>query len=122
MSDAITLTLPRAPGFHPVAQLVLGGIAAQLDLTIEDLEDLQLAVETILDGAGSAAGEITVQMRLRDGELETLIGPLTGRVLDEIESDPDGKLGVRRVLESTVDDVFVDGTWVRLTTRLEAHG
>jgi hypothetical protein len=118
MSDEIVLTLPREPNFHRVAHLVLGGLAARMDLTVESLEDLQLALDAILDRTETRAGEVTVRMRVGDGELETLVGPLTERLLDEIEREPDGDLGIRRVLESTVDDIHVDGEWVRLTKKV----
>ena len=120
MADEITLTLPRAPEFQRVAHLVLGGLAARLNLTVESLEDLQLALDAVLDRMDPNAGELTVQMSLRDGELETRIGPLLPTLLDEIEREADGvDLGVRRVLDSTVDDVHVDGEWVRLTKRVK---
>src|SRR5206468_3133996 len=112
--DEITLTLPRAPDFHRVAHLVLGGLAVRLDLTIENLEDLQLALDSILDRTDATAGDITVRMSLGDGELTTVVGPLTPRLLDEIEREPAGELDLRRVLESTVEDVHVDGEFVRL--------
>jgi hypothetical protein len=48
---------------------------------------------------------------------------LTANVLDEIERDGDGSsLGLRRVLESTVDDIHVDGSWVRLTKQVASRG
>ena len=122
MADEITLTLPREPDFHRIAHLVLGGLAVRLDLTIENLEDLQLALESILDHTDPARGDITVRMRLSDGELETVIGPLGPALLDEIEREADGELGVRRVLDSTVEDVHVDGEWVRLTKKVARHG
>ncbi len=122
MSDEITLTIPRDAEFHRVAHLVLSGLAVRLDLTIENLEDLQLALDAILARTDPNAGEITVRMRLGDGQLETVIGPLASTVLDEIESEPNGALGLRRVLESTVEDVHVDGSWVRLTKKVAAHG
>jgi hypothetical protein len=122
MPDEITLTLPRAPDFHRVAHLVLGGLAVRLDLTIENLEDLQLALDAVLDRTDEAAGDITVRMQLRDGELETRIGPLTPRLLDEIDREPDDALGLRRVLDSTVEDVHVDGDWVRLTKKVAHRG
>jgi anti-sigma regulatory factor (Ser/Thr protein kinase) len=118
MSDEITLTLPREPNFHRVAHLVLGGLAVRLDLTVESLEDLQIALDSILDRTEAKAGDVTVRMRVSEGELETLVGPLTRRLLDEIEREPDGELGIRRVLDSTVDDVHVDGEWVRLTKKV----
>jgi anti-sigma regulatory factor (Ser/Thr protein kinase) len=123
VADEITLTLPREPEFHRVAHLVLGGLAVRLNLTIENLEDLELALDAILARTDPNAGDITVRMSPRDGELETVIGPLTTKVLDEIERESDGDgLGLRRVLESTVDDIHVDGTWVRLTKKVTSRG
>jgi hypothetical protein len=121
-TDEITLTLPRDREFHRVAHLVLGGLAVRLDLTIENLEDLEIALDAILDRTDADAGEITVRMAVKDGELETIVGPLAARLLDEIERESDDSLGVRRVLDSTVDDVHVDGEWVRLTKRVKARG
>jgi hypothetical protein len=122
VADEITLTIPRERDFHRVAHLVLGGLAVRLDLTIENLEDLQLALDTVLDRTEPTAGDITVRLRPRDGELQALIGPLTPRLLDEIEREPDDELGIRRVLDSTVEDVHVDGQWVRLTKRVTGDG
>jgi len=123
VTDEITLTLPRAPEFQRVAHLVLGGLAVRLNLSVETLEDLQLAYEAVLDRLDPEAGDITVQMMLRNGDLETRIGPLLPTLLDEIEREVDGeRLGVRRVLDSTVDDVHVDGEWVRLTKKVNAVG
>ena len=122
MADEITLTLPREPDFHPVAHLVLGGLAVRLDLTVENLEDLELALDSLLARTDPSAGDITVRMRPLDGELETVVGPLTPRVLDEIERETDDSLGLRRVLESTVEDIHVDGNWVRLTKKVATRG
>jgi anti-sigma regulatory factor (Ser/Thr protein kinase) len=122
MADEITLTLPRDADFHRVAHLVLGGLAVRLDLTIENLEDLQIALDSILDHTDPATGDVTVRMKVADGELETTVGPLTTRLLDEIEREANDDLGIRRVLDSTVDDVHVDGEWVRLTKKVVVRG
>jgi hypothetical protein len=120
MADEITLTIPRAPGFEGVAHLVLSGLAVRLNLTIEHLEDLQIALDTLLETTDDAEeGVTTVAMRLQDGELQTVVGPLSTRLLDEIDSDGgEERLGLRRVLDSTVDDVHVDGDHVRLTKKV----
>src|SRR5581483_9533675 len=114
VADEITLTLPRAPDFHRVAHLVLGGLAVRLHLTIENLQDLELALDSILDRTDPEGGEITIKMCLRDGELETVIGPLTHRLL--------GELDLRRVLESTVEDVRIDADRVHLTKKVAVRG
>ncbi|HEV2590927.1 MAG TPA: hypothetical protein VGU02_03440 [Gaiellaceae bacterium] len=122
MTDEIKLTIPREPGFEGVAHLVLSGLAVRLNLTIENLEDLQIALETLLDTT-DAGGDLTIAMRLDDGELRTLVGPLPSRLLDAIEQDSgDGEVGVRRVLETTVDDIFVDGDHVTLTKKVTLPG
>ena len=122
MTDEITLTIPRDADFHRVAHLVLGGLAVRMDLTVENLEDLQIALDSILGRSELEAGDITVRMALRDGALETCVGPLPVHVLDEIEREHDNELSLRRVLESTVDDVHVDGDSVRLTKKVAAGG
>jgi hypothetical protein len=122
MTDEITLTIPREPGFEGVAHLVLSGLAVRLNLTIENLEDLQIALETLIDTTADDGDELTVAMRLDDGELRTVIGPLPARLLDAIEAEADGDIGPRRVLETTVDDVLVDGDHVTLLKKVALGG
>ncbi len=120
MTDEITLTLPRDADFHRVAHLVLGGLAVRMDLTVENLEDLQIALDSLLGRSELEEGDVTVRMAVCDGALETYVGPLPASVLDEIEREQDNELSLRRVLDSTVDDVHVDGDTVRLTKKVAA--
>jgi hypothetical protein len=115
MADEITLTIPRRPEFRRVASFVLGGLAARLNLTIESLEDIQLALDAVLARAEGTVGEVTVRLIVRDDALVTRVGPLEPHLLDELERDAGEGLGIRRVLDSTVDDVLVDGDWAVLT-------
>ena len=115
MADEITLTIPRQPEFRRVASFVLGGLAARLNLTIESLEDIQLALDALLARAEGPVGEVTVRLIVREDALITRVGPLEAQLLDELERDAGEALGVRRVLDSTVDDVLVDGDWAVLT-------
>ena len=120
MADAITLTLPRESEYQGVAQLVLAGLAARLDLTLEHLEDLQIAFDALLDAGARASEdheELTVRLTVHDEALEAVVGPLNARMLEALEHDAGAELGVKRVLESTVDDLHVDGDSVRLTKR-----
>jgi hypothetical protein len=86
-----------------------------LNLTIESLEDIQLALDTLLARAEGPHGAVTVQLIVRDDALVTRVGPLETGLLDELEREAGDGLGVRRVLDSTVDDVLVDGDWAVLT-------
>lgn len=121
MTDQITLTIPRAPDFQRVAHLVLGGLAVRMNLTIENLEDLQIALDALLDGGaddGADGDQVTVRMSLQDHALETVVGPLSSRMIDGLARDTGDDLSLRRVLESTVDDVQVEGDSVRLIKRV----
>jgi hypothetical protein len=119
-ADEITLTIPREADFHRVAHLVLGGLAVRLDLTIENLEDLQLALDAVLGETDPAVApeDVTVRMSPQPGELVTTVGPLSERLLSQVDADLDDELGLRRVLESTVDDVHVEGAYIRLTKKV----
>jgi anti-sigma regulatory factor (Ser/Thr protein kinase) len=119
MADEITLTLPRDADYQTVAHLVLGGLAARLGLTLEHLEDLQLALGAVLARGQDASKEVTVRLRVDESTLEAVIEPVGARLLDEVERETD-ELSLRRVLESTVDDIQVDGNAVRLTKRVAA--
>jgi hypothetical protein len=120
--DTITLTLPPEREFQRVAHLVLGGLAVRLNLTLEALEDLQLALDGLLD-SGSAEEEVTLQLRVVDGAIEASVGPFRAEsVQHALEAEADG-VGLRRVLDTVVDRVEVDaregGDWVQLTKRID---
>ena len=46
--DTITLTIPAERRFLGVVNLVLGGLGSRLDLSFERVDDLQLAVDSVL--------------------------------------------------------------------------
>ena len=47
--DEFTITIPRERPFATVAGLVVGGIAARHDVTLDVLDDLQLALDGLLE-------------------------------------------------------------------------
>jgi hypothetical protein len=119
MSDRISLTVPRARPYFAVAHLVLGGVAMRENFTLEALEDLQLAVDEVLQRE-RGDGHVTLELELHDGSLEARLGPFLGSMLrSDLEPAGEHELGLRRVLDSTVDSHSVetrdDGDWVLLT-------
>jgi hypothetical protein len=120
--DEIRLTLPDEPRFYPVAHLVLGGLGSRLQLTVDSLDDLRLAVDSLLERARRGS-EVTIAVRLGRETLFTEVGPLDAAVLDrELADERAGELGLRRILDTVVDDVDVcdrdGGAWVTLEKRL----
>ena len=118
--DAISLSIPHAEPFHGVARLVVGGLAARLDLSYEDLEDLQLALVSVLERDGYAAGpEVTVRLLVEEGTVGLAIGPLDpSEVRADLEPDVGDGVSLRRLLETVVQEVALeqrdDGHWLRL--------
>jgi anti-sigma regulatory factor (Ser/Thr protein kinase) len=122
MNDEIILTLPEQPAFHDVAHLVVGGLAVRLNLTFENLEDLQTALDGLLPRVG---GEVTVAVRLQDGTVNVTVGPFACDPLRaELGRQDTEGVGLRRVLETVADTLDVvegEGScWVRLTKAVTA--
>ena len=118
MTDEITLTIPRDRALYGVAHLVLGGLGIRLNLTIEHLEDLQLAVDAVLERV-RAVEQVTMRVSVGEGTIDTAIGPMRDGVRAELEADGGDDVGLRRILDALVDEVELtqaDGEdWVKLT-------
>jgi hypothetical protein len=118
--DEITLTIPREASFHEVAHLVLGGVAARLNLSFESLDDLETALDAALERA-EESGEVTVKLRLAEGGIVARVGPFgSDRLRAELDRDPDESMSLRRVLDTVVDGYRLDPDgWLELTKDVE---
>ena len=121
-SDEIRLVIPAEEDFRPIAHLVAGGLALRLDLTYDDLEDLQVAIEALL-GLRDDENDVVVSLGPGDHALRTAVGPFGEEAVRELEADR-GELGLRRVLETVSDSFEIerrnDGVWVELTKKFAA--
>jgi len=117
LSDEIRLVLPAQEDFHPIAHLVVGGLGARLELTFEQLEDLQVAVEALLDCRDDDL-DVSVTVTVEPDAIHATVGPFVRQQLAELEGDGSG-LGLRRVLETVTDTLRVDerdgAVWVAMT-------
>jgi RNA polymerase sigma-B factor len=70
----VELELPSVPSFNAVGRLVAGGFASRLEFHVEEIEDLQLAVEALLC---RCAAERSLTMTLSESEcgLQAMLGP-----------------------------------------------
>jgi hypothetical protein len=126
MNDEIKLTIPRDRAFYSVAHLVLSGLGIRANITIEHLEDLQLALDAVLERSREAE-DVTITVRVGESRIETEIGPMRDGVRDELEAASEGEdVSLRRMLDTLVDEVELTpgegGDWVRLTKALEGSG
>jgi hypothetical protein len=118
--DEISLTLPADDAFHRVAHLVLGGFAARLDLTFENLEDIELALDTLLERCRRNR-EITVRVSVEGEELRTVVGPCGDDILRDLDRQAGDDLDLRRILAAVCDGVDVADGHVTLTKRIDKN-
>jgi hypothetical protein len=125
--DEIRVTMPSERPFGAVAGLVLGGVAARHALTIDVLDDLQLALESLLE-RDTRPREITLVLRVGPETVEASVGPFARAALAELELDNNSGRGLdlRRLLDTVVDAVDLadrdDGCWVELRKNFQLAG
>jgi hypothetical protein len=122
VSDEVRLVVPAEEDFRPIVHLVVGGLAARLDLTFDTLEDVQVALGALL-ARRQDERDVVVTLELGEPEVRIVLGPFPPTSLSDLESDGPG-LGLRRVLDTVCDTVEVDeredGAWVELTKQAVA--
>jgi hypothetical protein len=118
MSDEIVLTVPRERRFYDVAHLVVAGLAARLNLTMDNLADLQLALDGLLPRRESA-GVVTVALRIDGEHLAGRVGPFDPESMAELERIGGDGYGTPVVLETVFDSYSVevegDQAWVQFS-------
>ena len=70
--DEIILTIPAEQQYREVAHLVFAGVAARLDLTFEGLDDLETALDAVLERC-QTNGEVTVKLRIEHGSIRAAV-------------------------------------------------
>ncbi len=119
MSNEVRLTLPAEEDFRPIAHLVVGGFGVRADLTLDALDDLQVALEALL-GCRDDDGEIVITVDTSNGAVRASVGPFPAGALDSLDRD-DAPLGLRRLLETVCDSYEVEerdgSSWVELSKR-----
>ncbi|PPK92026.1 serine/threonine-protein kinase RsbW [Kineococcus xinjiangensis] len=113
-SDLVELRVPADPAYLTVVRTASAGLAARLDLTLDEIEDLRIAVDeacTLLLDPQAEAGEIVATFRLGSGVLEVEVrGPATAL--------PERSSFAWAVLEALVGEVSTGqsdtGAWIVL--------
>ena len=125
--EIVTLTLPFEERFILVARILVGGLAARLDLPYEHVDDLQLAAEAVLAEPRCSTGdEVTIELAVADRESAMSIGPLDLQALESTLHDERTEgIGLGTLLRAVVDDIDIDdrdgSPWLRLRKRVPAR-
>lgn len=71
--DTVTVRIPAAPQYLQVVRLVAAGLASRLRFTIDDIEDLKIAVDELaayLTGAQGRDGLLEITFSVEDDRIE----------------------------------------------------
>jgi hypothetical protein len=121
-AQKVTLTFPGERRFIGIARMFVGGLAARVDLGYETMDDLQLALESVLRRA-ELGSEVTLEAQLEGESVTLFAGPFAGDPL-EVPVGSAGELELERLLAALVagaeSTVREDGCWLRLDVRIPA--
>ena len=118
--DIVTLTMPCDQAYVAIARIVVGGLAARLDLPYQSLDDLQLAVEAVLSECASYGdGEVAVEITVLEGQIDVRIGPVDVEAITlALQRDEGDAINLGVLLSAVVDSVDLeeraDGAWLCL--------
>jgi serine/threonine-protein kinase RsbW len=119
MSDEVQLVMPADPEFLRLARVTAMGLASRLSFTIDEIDDLRIAIDELvfgLIGTKGRPGQVTMRYALLDRGLEVrgtgafedgqaapglteLSELILDAVADEHELIPDGEAPTFRLLK-----------------------
>lgn len=107
----MTLTLPARPEYVTIARSVAAGIAAKASMTLDDIEDVRLAVDEACAHllSSTSSERMTLEVARTEGQLQIATG--VDGAIDAAPSGDDGAIAWR-ILEALADSVLLerDGT------------
>jgi anti-sigma regulatory factor (Ser/Thr protein kinase) len=111
MAERITLEVPATLSALSTVRMVLGGLGARLDFSLDDLDDLYLAADRLLEAALHAEELVSLRVEclLDASTLRLATGSFHTAVLrDQVAVTPGGCIDLCLLLRRLVDDVVVE--------------
>ena len=118
-SPDVELRLPAESAYVAVLRMTTAGLAARLDFTLDDIEDLRMAVgeacALVLENA-DPGGDLHANFDISDGSIRVSVSADSSR-----DSDPDQESFGWQVLTALTSDVLTSSQgrqrWVSFTVR-----
>ena len=116
--DIVSLRTPGGEGTLPLLRVFISGFASRHDLPVDKIDDVQLAVETLLAEEPETEGELLLEASARGGGLTLRVEGLRNQGVKAalLASNPFQPcvgclLDVKVLLDSLVDEYrVIDGT------------
>ncbi len=111
MTERIILEVPATLGAISTVRMVLGGLGARLDFSLDDVDDLYLATDYLLEAALEAEDLSTLRVAclVEGSSLRMVAGPFhSTRLRERIAVTPGGCIDLCSVLRRLADEVLVE--------------
>ncbi len=111
MAETISLEVPPTLSALSTVRMVLGGLGARLDFSLEDLDDLYLATDRLLQAALEAEelDSLRVQAIVDGASLRVSAGTFRStRLREQVALTPGDCIDLCTLLQRLVDDVAVE--------------
>ena len=110
MAERISLEVPATLSALSTVRMVLGGLGARLDFSLDDLDDLFLATDRLLEAALDAEelDSLRVLVKVDGTALRITAGAFSSDELrDQVAVTPGGCIDLCTLLQRLVDEVVV---------------
>jgi hypothetical protein len=110
MTERISLEVPATLSALSTVRMVLGGLGARLDFSLDDLDDLFLATDRLLEAALDTEDldSLRVLVMVDGGSLRIAAGAFRSDELrDQVAVTPGNCIDLCTLLQRLVDDVVV---------------
>jgi hypothetical protein len=111
MTERIDLEVPATLSALSTVRMVLGGLGARLDFSLDDLEDIYLATDELLRSAldTDSLDRLSVEVLVDDGVLRFAAGTFrSAKLRANVTVHAEDCLDLCRLLRSTVDEVLLE--------------
>jgi serine/threonine-protein kinase RsbW len=105
--DTITVRIPAAPQYLHVVRLVAAGLASRMQFTIDDIEDLKIAVDELaayVTGSQGRDGILEIKFSVDDDRIQ-IHG--TGKFDGEVKIRTDLTEFSRQLLTTVADEAWL---------------
>ena len=114
--DAVELRVPADPAYLAVVRTATAGLATRLNLTLDEIEDLRIAVDEacslLLAGRAHPGRTLNASFSVGNGTISVII---TGPVSELPEGASFSWSVLRALAGEVVTGAGADGAWIKLT-------
>lgn len=122
MTEVVGLEIPAEPSLLPLVRMVVGGMAARVDLSVDAIDDIHMALEELFYASRERGGGGRCRLRITTGSdsLTVELGPFSSAHVVDRLAEPTCSL-VARVVELEVRETPSVGVSILLTKRREVR-